>query len=781
MPSLPSLPFLLDLLRLAMRREAAALYVVPWMPPTLRIDERSVPLSSTAFAPEQSTLLVMNLLDEAQRQALNISREIQFTLELPDVGRFRVHAFRRHGQPAMAIRPYTAQLLLPRQLGLPPLAAQAALAGRGLLVLAGRSASLRQAAAAALVEHRNRQGQGELLVLEDASRCWHDSQRCRLQQGVTPGQVLERLQRRAGNPGGAPPLAIAWGDLRDGPQLERAVRGAERALCIVTLAADTMAGALQRLVDLSAESNPDAPGNHRAHGGRPAGTWFEPGQPDALHRCAISLHTLLLVRPVPAADGGHDLAAAEWLVNSPELAADLAEADFAALGRHLAPGGHAPDADAHLAQLVAQQRVHPDDALRHARDADGLARCVMAAADRTTTPDEEPPPRRPGHLPAARTSAAPVGPEPGAAGPTAIDTGFADLFEHSAPQRDPFGFADGLEAAGAGAGSGAGADTGAGSPANTPAHGAAPDTQFDSVGWQASGPGTAPRPGDANRAVLPASPGGPAPQPPAARSVHPGAVQFHAQAPRAVVPGTTVAVDIWAALPAQADELARCQRDASGDPEPPPPLPGAGTPVTLQLRVDGLLRSAQQQVLLWQQHPVRVRFAVAVPVAAPAGPHAVRVRLVVAGLGVGELSFVLNVMPNAAPDAPLGDAHAARRMLHSAYAAYAAADRDEVLRRLNTLHQVAPGLDVFVDAPQLRTDPAWRDRIQHEMGRRERLFLFWSAAAAESPWIDYEWRLSLRTRGPAALDAVLLQPPRDAPLPAELADLADAVQLAGAP
>jgi len=34
----PSIPFLLDLLRLAMRKEASAVYIVPWMPPTLRID-----------------------------------------------------------------------------------------------------------------------------------------------------------------------------------------------------------------------------------------------------------------------------------------------------------------------------------------------------------------------------------------------------------------------------------------------------------------------------------------------------------------------------------------------------------------------------------------------------------------------------------------------------------------------------------------------------------------------------------------------------------------------
>ncbi|MBK9362953.1 MAG: toll/interleukin-1 receptor domain-containing protein [Rubrivivax sp.] len=71
----------------------------------------------------------------------------------------------------------------------------------------------------------------------------------------------------------------------------------------------------------------------------------------------------------------------------------------------------------------------------------------------------------------------------------------------------------------------------------------------------------------------------------------------------------------------------------------------------------------------------------------------------------------------------------------------------------------------------MRSTEGWRQRIEQEMARRERLFLFWSQAAAESPWVDFEWRHVLRRRGPGAIDAVLLQPPRVAPLPPELSDL----------
>jgi Tfp pilus assembly ATPase PilU len=235
----PSIPFLLDLLRLAMRKEAAALYIVPWMPPTLRIDDRSVPLSSVSFTPEQSTLLVLDMLDDERRAALDRSRDIEFSFLLDGVGRFGVHAFRRHGQPAMAIRPFALDVPTPRTLALPALACQAALAERGLLVLASRSAALRRDAAAALMEHRNRSGDGELVLMDGATRFWHEPARCRVRSGLDLAALDELLQRHAPVPAaGAAPLAVAWGELRDGPQLERAVRAAERALCVVTLAAD---------------------------------------------------------------------------------------------------------------------------------------------------------------------------------------------------------------------------------------------------------------------------------------------------------------------------------------------------------------------------------------------------------------------------------------------------------------------------------------------------------------------------------------------------------------
>lgn len=685
MSSQPKIPFLLDLLRLAMRKEATAVYVVPWMPPTLRIDEHSVPLSQVAFTPEQSSQLVLDLLDDAQRAALDRSREIQFSFVLEGVGRFRVHAFRRHGQPAMAIRPFAVTLPTPRSLGLPTLACSAVMADRGLLVLASRSAGLRRDVAAALVEQRNHTGQGELALLEDASRFWHEGVRCAMRQGLAPGAIDELLHRRATRAGAASlPLAVAWGELRDGPQLERVVRVAERVLCLVTIDADGLLHALQRLVALC----------------------DEPPAPALRQRLAIVVNAVFALRGVPAANGGHDLAALDALATSPDLAANIAEGDLPALA---AMAAHPPGrADEHLHQLVLQGLVTPADAQRHAID--------RAAWDERI--------RRSVRQAPART--APLA-------PVTVDTGFADLFTDDAHTSDAFAFAD------------------------APAAGT--DTQFDGVGWTELDSG--PRPGQLQPLPRPAAP------------LPPGSAQFHAWAPAAVAPGQLVAIDLWAARIDQADDVAALAREAT---LPPAPAAADGDlpAVVMQLRIDGLPGAASLQRLPWAGQPARVRFTVSVPPTARAGSHAARVRLAVAGLPIGELGFVLQVQPTAPASAPLEDMQAARRMLHSAYAAHAPVDRDAVLACLAELHRVAPGLDVFVDAPQLRSGERWRERIEAELSRRERLFLFWSADAAESPWVDFEWRSTLRRRGLGAIEAVLLQPPRLAPLPAELTELAGA-------
>jgi hypothetical protein len=85
--------------------------------------------------------------------------------------------------------------------------------------------------------------------------------------------------------------------------------------------------------------------------------------------------------------------------------------------------------------------------------------------------------------------------------------------------------------------------------------------------------------------------------------------------------------------------------------------------------------------------------------------------------------------------------------------------------------KVFPDMDIFLDVASLRSGEDWQQRLEDEIVRRDVFYLFWSYAAAQSKWIDWEWRTALRTKGMDYIDPVPLEPPDKAPPPTELSKL----------
>ena len=82
-----------------------------------------------------------------------------------------------------------------------------------------------------------------------------------------------------------------------------------------------------------------------------------------------------------------------------------------------------------------------------------------------------------------------------------------------------------------------------------------------------------------------------------------------------------------------------------------------------------------------------------------------------------------------------------------------------------------PGLDIFVDFHSLYPGEQWKDRLEEEIQKRDRFFLFWSRAARASSYVESEWRAALKWHGLASITPVPLEPPDVAPPPSELAKL----------
>lgn len=82
----------------------------------------------------------------------------------------------------------------------------------------------------------------------------------------------------------------------------------------------------------------------------------------------------------------------------------------------------------------------------------------------------------------------------------------------------------------------------------------------------------------------------------------------------------------------------------------------------------------------------------------------------------------------------------------TAFASYASTDRDRVLDRVAAV-RISAGLDVFLDCLSLHPGEAWKQRLADEIRERDLFLLFWTAAAAGSEWVTWEWQTALAAKG----------------------------------
>jgi V8-like Glu-specific endopeptidase len=107
----------------------------------------------------------------------------------------------------------------------------------------------------------------------------------------------------------------------------------------------------------------------------------------------------------------------------------------------------------------------------------------------------------------------------------------------------------------------------------------------------------------------------------------------------------------------------------------------------------------------------------------------------------------------------------------SAFASYASEDRLEVLSRLEGLKKGLKNLEIFTDVLTLRSGDNWLNKIDACLNTCDIFYLFWSTAAANSKWVNWEWRTALEKRGINFIDPFPLESPDIIPPPKELSSL----------
>lgn len=246
-------------------------------------------------------------------------------------------------------------------------------------------------------------------------------------------------------------------------------------------------------------------------------------------------------------------------------------------------------------------------------------------------------------------------------------------------------------------------------------------------------------------------------------------VHFSVTAPPSVLAGSTFLLSVWAHLDAQrAEVLARARQELGEEPAVHtggPARVARGTRLAFHVEVEGMTIEEPVGWVDWEGEIAQTSFFVDVPADAAAGHHKGRVSVCVEGVPVMEMRFLIRVGEAAAASAPLTTEIQRYR---SAFASYSSKDRAEVFKRIQGIHQVAPDLDIFVDVDSLRAGQDWEKELWRQISGRDVFFLFWSANAKNSRWVEKEWRFALEKRGLEFIDPIPLVPPEEAPPPPEL-------------
>jgi twitching motility protein PilT len=241
------------LLETAVRLGASDLHLSTGLPPMVRIIGDVQPIEGWTDGPltsEATTAAIRSLLDDRRRAEWEARAEYDFSVSVPELGRFRGNAYRMQRGPGLALRVIPSKLRTLEDLGAPPILRELALRRHGMLLVTGPTGSGKSTTAAALIDLVNTTRRGHVVAIEDPVEFLHVSQQCIVTQrevGSDTGSFPDALRAALRED----PDVLFVGEMRDLQTISLAVTAAETGhLVIATLHTAGAAKSVDRIVNV---------------------------------------------------------------------------------------------------------------------------------------------------------------------------------------------------------------------------------------------------------------------------------------------------------------------------------------------------------------------------------------------------------------------------------------------------------------------------------------------------------------------------------------------------
>jgi twitching motility protein PilT len=219
-------------------------------PPILRIDGK---LSLTDFEPltkDQLKKLIYGILSDRQKEKFEVERELDFSLALSGMDRYRVNVHIQRGSVEAAFRRIPLFIPAMEELGLPPIMADLARKKNGLVLLTGPTGTGKTTTLAAMINLITEDRENLIIMIEDPIEYMHFNKKSIIKQREVYSDThsfAEALKRSLRQD----PDVIVVGEMRDLETIATALTAAETGhLVLATLHTPDAPQTVQRIIDV---------------------------------------------------------------------------------------------------------------------------------------------------------------------------------------------------------------------------------------------------------------------------------------------------------------------------------------------------------------------------------------------------------------------------------------------------------------------------------------------------------------------------------------------------
>ncbi|MFM9437742.1 twitching motility protein PilU [Janthinobacterium sp. CG_23.3] len=340
------------LFQLMKEKNASDMFFAVNSPVHLKINGNLIPINQQKLEPDNIGSLLSEICTPEQVAELERENELNMGISVPNLGRFRLSAFRQRGSISAVFRYVPANIPALADLGLPSALAELIMEKRGLMLIVGSTGSGKSTTIASMLDHRNELRSGHILTLEDPIEYLFKNKRSIVNQREI-GSDAKDFYTALRNSMRQAPDCILIGEIRDKETMAAALAYAQSGhLVLATLHANNSYNALNRIISFY-------PIENRA---------------SLLQDLSSTVKAIVSQRLVRSINGGTRTAAVEIMVNTRHISDLIEQGDInqikEAIEKSMSPGSQSFELA--LLQLVKDGIISQEEALANADSATNL-------------------------------------------------------------------------------------------------------------------------------------------------------------------------------------------------------------------------------------------------------------------------------------------------------------------------------------------------------------------------------------------------------------------------